>query len=379
MNVTPGTVGPRWEHYFLRRGEECSDFWKDFLSTSKRRILFVLGLGFDPRMCFGLETFVKVSPACVNDCLLIKYDEGDNSPSNQYRDLVKDNLCKLTDLIGKTGTIKEAEVPMWSADKRRRIGSRRAGEVIKDATIKAFTDIVVDISAMPRGIYFPVLAKILYLLDSNTDHTYSSKNLHVLVPEHVLLDRSIQEEGIDENASYMHGFQSDLVQEATANVPKIWIPILGEGKEAQLIRLYHHIRPDEICPVFPSPSVRPRRVDDLVAEYRELLFDSLRVEPTNFVYASEWNPFEVYRQIYGTVKRYNEALEALGNCKVVISALSSKLLSVGALLAAYEAKRKGFMVGISHVQTHGYKITEKIDLCKPELFSLWIAGECYNA
>lgn len=153
----------------------------------------------------------------------------------------------------------------------------------------------------------------------------------------------------------------------------------GEGKNEQLIRLYDHVRPDEVCPVFPSPSVNPRRADNLVRQYRELLFDRLRVEPLNFIYASEWNPFEVYRQVCRTIERYNSALDALGKCKVVVSALSSKLFSVGALLAAYEAKRKGFMIGISHVETHGYRIHGDIESCDPELYSLWIAGECYNA
>jgi len=191
--------------------------------------------------------------------------------------------------------------------------------------------------------------------------------------------QKIQEEGIDDDAAYMYGFSSDLVQEATASAPRVWIPVLGEGKKEQLIRLYHHVRPDEICPVFPSPSVNPRRADDLVREYHELLFDRFRVEPPNIIYASEWNPFEVYRQVCRTIERYNSALDALGKCKVVVSVLSSKLLSVGALLAAYEAKRKGFMIGISHVETHGYRIHGDIGSCDPELYSLWIAGECYDA
>jgi len=191
--------------------------------------------------------------------------------------------------------------------------------------------------------------------------------------------QKIQEEGIDDDAAYMYGFSSDLVQEATASAPRVWIPVLGEGKKEQLIRLYDHVRPDEICPVFPSPSANPRRVDDLVREYRELLFDRFRVEPPNIIYASEWNPFEVYRQIARTVERYNDALKDLGGCRVVVSVLSSKLLSVGALLAAYEAKRKGFMIGISHVETHGYRIHGDIGSCDPELYSLWIAGECYDA
>ncbi len=378
MSVAATATGSRWDHYFLRRGDECSAFWKDYLSGSSRELLLVLGLGFDPRMCFGLRMLLETSPGCVKKCLLIEYDEGADSPSHRYADLVKKNYDELSRLMGGTGVIQKAQVPMWSADKRRRTGSRRASDAIQADTIRRFTDVVVDTSAMPRGIYFPVIAKILYLLDA-TSGVRPSTNLHVLVPEHIALDRSIQEEGIDDDASYLHGFESDLVQESTANVPRIWIPVLGEGKGEQLVRLYDYVKPDEICPLLPSPSVNPRRADDLVAEYREILFDRFLVEPQNFIYASEWNPFEVYRQVYSTIVRYNDALDALGRCKVVVSALSSKLLSVGALLAAYEAKRKKFMVGISHVETHGYKIEGQIEPCDPELFTLWVAGECYSA
>ncbi len=378
MSMAAATTGSRWDHYFLRRGDECSAFWKDYLSGTGHELLLILGLGFDPRMCFGLRMLMEALPGCVKKCLLVEYDEGENSPSRQYGDLVKKNLDDLSRLMGEGGVIQKVQVPMWSTDRRRRIGSRRASDAIQIDRIEQFADIVVDISSMPRGIYFPIIAKTLYLLDTTAEVRLSA-NLHVLVPEDIALDRSIQEEGIDDDASYMHGFTSDLVQEATATAPRIWIPVLGEGKRAQLVRLYDHVRPDEICPVLPSPSANPRRADDLVAEYRELLFDRLDVEPRNFIYASESNPFEVYRQIYRTVVRYNDALKALGKCKVVVSALSSKLLSVGALLAAYEAKRKEFMVGLCHVETHGYRIEGEIKSCDAELFTLWVAGECYNA
>jgi len=377
MRTSANVANSRWDHYHLRRGNECPAFWKDYLSTSSHRLLFILGLGFDPRMCFGLRMLMDVAQGCVKESLLVEYDEGENSPSHRYTDLVTKNQDDLLDLMGRGGVIKKAQVPMWSADRRRRIGSRRASDAIQPSTIERFTDVIVDISSMPRGIYFPIIAKTLYLIDKASGGCHSV-NLHVFVPEQISLDKKIQEEGIDDDASYMHGFTSDLVQESTASVPRIWIPVLGEGKLEQLKRLHDHVHPDEICPVLPSPSVNPRRADDLVAEYRELLFDRLHVEPHNFIYASEWNPFEVYRQIYRTVERYNDALDALGKCKVVMSALSSKLLSVGVLLAAYETKRKDFMVGISHVETHGYKIQEPVESCDPELFSLWVAGECYN-
>jgi len=370
----------RWEHYFMRRGSSCTKFWQEYLSGRNRRVLFILGLGFDPRMCIGLQMFLEADKTCVKDCILIKYNEGLNSPSNAYKSLTDANVSCIKSLLPGENTIRVVDVPMMSDDSRR-IGSRRASDAIASDVITKYDDIVVDISAMPRGIYFPIITKLLNLLDDRGEKQGQaiSVNLHVLVAEEVSIDNNIRDQGIDDNAAYMYGFSSDLVREATANAPRIWIPVLGEGKNEQMMRLYDHVRPDEICPVFPSPSANPRRADDLIQEYRELLFDRLRVEPPNIIYASEWNPFEVYRQICRTIERYNNALDALGKCKVVVSALSSKLLSVGALLAAYEAKRNGFMIGISHVETHGYQIHGDIKSSAPELYSLWIAGECYDA
>jgi hypothetical protein len=120
----------------------------------------------------------------------------------------------------------------------------------------------------------------------------------------------------------------------------------------------------------------------LLVEYRKLLFDSWGVDQRNFIYAAEQNPFELYRAIYRTVLRYNESLRALGGCQVIISALSSKLLSIGALLAAYELKDYGLGVGMAHVETQGYEIEGGIDLGselpRTELSTLWLTGDCYD-
>ena len=367
----------------MRRGnEDCTEFWKDFLSKQKRKVLFILGQGFDPRMNFGLRMLLDADPGCIKKCILITYNEGNSSPSHEYKGRVDKNIEETYSLMsGKDGSIQTVNVKMISADGQRRTASRSAGEAICNDVINGFDDIIVDISSMPRSIYFPIITKLLYLLDEKDDNGNSKRlvNFHVLVAEEVSIDGKIQEEGIDDKATYMHGFSSDLVQESIAKAPKIWIPVLGEGKIKQLQIIFDQVKPDEICPVFPSPSVIPRRSDELIREYHELLFDSLQVEPSNFIYVSEWNPFEVYRQIIRTIERYNKALVVLGKCKIVVSALTSKLLSVGTLLAAYEAKQKGFKIGISHVEAHGYRIHEEIKECKPRLYSLWIAGECYNA
>jgi hypothetical protein len=367
----------RWDHYIARQGSDFHRFWEEILGEKERKLLFILGLGFDPRMCAGLKAILNSGGAGICECLLIEYNEGTGSPSKKYIHLVDKNRELLKSLISKKGKLRSTSVKMWSDDGRM-IGSRRASEIIDASAVDEYTDIILDISALPRGIYFPLIAKLLYILDSMQKSSQTT-NLHVIIAEDVDLDKKIQEEGIDENASYLHGFSSDLEQESTEGIPVIWIPILGEKKEAQLIRIYDHIKPDEICPVLPSPSRNPRRSDNLILEYRELLFDRLRVEPQNIIYASEGNPFEVYRQIYLAIERYDDALEALGGCKVVISAVSSKLLGIGALLASYDAKRAGYRIGISHVESHGYiMLDSKSNNNSEELFTLWLAGECYN-
>ncbi len=210
------------------------------------------------------------------------------------------------------------------------------------------------------------------------DTIIQNPNLHILVSENAKLDSKIKDKGIDEDANYMYGFTGILETESFADLPKVWIPILGENQGQQLIRMANKIDPAEICPILPMPSVNPRRGDDLLIEYREILFDRLRVDPKNYIYVAEQNPFEVYREIYRVVQHYNRSLEPLGGCQIVISASSSKLLSIGALLSAYELKKFG--IGIINVETYGYQINDDIDsvLDETELFTIFISEECFE-
>ncbi len=374
----------RWENYLMKHGKEFLTFWEELLSERERNLLFVLGLGFDPRMCQGLETILKAGGSGKRACLLIEYDEGDNSPSKDYANLVQVNLQSLNKLLDGKGSIRYQKLQMWLNNGQVGLGSQ-AYKVFKNLEeLTEFTDIVVDISAMPKGIYLSIIAKLLALIDSsgrgNSYQPVDIPNLHVVVSENISLDRRIHQQGLDEKATYLYGFSGEIGREGTPNVTKIWFPVLGEGKITQLRRIYDYLdRPSEICPIIPSPSINPRRGDTLLLqEYRSLFFDEFKVEPRNIIYASEQNPFEAYRQLHRTIFQYSTALNVLGGCNAFISPLSSKLLSIGSLLAAYEIKQD-FPVGIVHVESRGYQmltVEEKDN--DSELFSLWLAGECYE-
>ena len=372
----------RWQNYVLEHGASFVRFWQEHLNVRERNVLFVVGKGFDPRMCLGLEALLNAGGKGKRDLYAISFAEGETSPSVVYLDRVERNWKRLQQLIAGKGELSQQSLKMWSDDGRR-VSSRSAANVFHTLEdFSGYDDLVIDISSMPRNVYLPLIAKVLYLLDAaEAERSQSQPNLHVFVAEDPVLDHRIRDEEVDEAADYIHGFRGGLEMEATAGRPKVWFPLLGEDQRTQLNRIYDLIIPDEICPVLPSPSVNPRRGDDLVLEYREFLFDLLRVEPRNFIYASERNPFEVYRQIRKSVLQYMNALEPLGSCKTVLSAISSKLMSVGALLVAYELKQRNLEIGIAHVESRGYKIDDESDNrdeSETELFSLWLAGECYE-
>ncbi len=370
----------RWSDYFLKSGNDFQSFWKNYLQNETRDILCVLGMGFDSRMCMGYEALLNAGGSGKRDCRLAEFNEGPSSMSHRYSQLVEANLKKLDQLIPSGSRKETKEISMWSAD-HRRITSRSAAGFFEDLSdFIGYSDVVIDISAVPRAVYFSLIGKALYLLDTCANEKAAGKwpNLHVLVSENPSLDSKIKDAGIDEDANYLHGFTGTLESETFAILPKIWIPVLGENQEQQLSLISNKISPDEVCPILPMPSVNPRRADNLLIEYRELLFDQLRIEPRNFIYVSEQNPFEVYRAIHLTVRRYKEALQDLGGCQVVISASSSKLLSIGALLAAYELR--GESVGVINVDTQGYQIEGDInaDLESTVMSTLWLSGDCYS-
>jgi hypothetical protein len=362
-------------------GESLHIFLQEHLSAQEKnkKTCLIVGKGFDPRMLGGATALSAVLDSNQLLIVVLVFDEGPTSPSRNYDELVRKNIATLTQLL-PAAKVQERTISMFSSEGRR-ITSRSAESVFRSVDeFVGFSNIFIDVSSLPRSVYFPVVAKLLHLLDGIKHGV--APNLFVLVSESAELDRRIREEGLDEDADYIHPFRGAVERESAAGRPKVWFPLLGENQRIHLTRINDLINPAEICPLLPSPAIDPRRGDNLVIEYRELLFDQLRVETRNFIYASETNAFEAYRQLRRAILHYAEALEPLGGSNAVISANSSKLLSVGALLAAYELKCEGADIAIAHVEAHGYVLNgsyEDLDRLASEsrLQCLWLSGSCY--
>jgi hypothetical protein len=365
----------RWRDYLLERGTGLDQFWAEHLAARERSVLLVVGRGFDPRMRLGLECLLRAGGHGTRDVLSLEMQEGETPSCALRSELTEANWAALMGAVAGKGTVTTSPLPFWSAEGRR-VGARNAANLFDSHDqLRAYSDVVIDISALPRGIYYPLVARLLYLLDTWPSDG-QKPNLHVLVAEDPALDARITEEGVDESAEFLYSFGGRLSQEATAEYPKVWIPLLGEGRTTQFDRIYDLVKPDEVCPVLPSPSRDPRRGDNLLLQYRTLLFDQLSLDHRSFIYASEHNPFEVYRQVRRAALHYYQVLQLLGGCKVALSALSSKLMSLGALLVAYELKQANFDIGVAHIECQGYTIDSRET--NPELVGLWLSGECYD-
>lgn len=371
----------RWKHNVLIRNSKVTEFWQQHLTDSSC-VLFLLGKGFDPRMTLGIESIKRTSPKAKIDCVLIEFDEGKHSPSIKYKDLVNANYAKLRDVVSDL-TLQKISVWSKTEGKKVRVGDRQAAQLIEGILPqKPYTDIIIDISALPKSIFFAIIGKVLALIDDNVESGNVAPNFFVLAAENADIDYKIIEEELDDDLGYQHGLTGDIESYAD-NRPVIWLPLLGEGKKTHLDKANQFIKPSEICPILPFPSKNPRRSDNIFMEHQEILFDVLRVEAQNIMYVPEQNPFEVYKKLISTIENYDNSLSALRGCKAVLSTFCSKLLSIGALLAAYELTYpKKLDVGVLHVDSQGYNINDPKSLeslkDNSELFLIWLTGRPYQ-
>jgi hypothetical protein len=366
----------RWNPYVLNGDPDDFDrFWRNHLSNGERKLLFVVGRGFDFRGAAAPSRILNLGSA-HRHAWILSYQNGQPESGARARH-IEANVARFQEIFGRSSTI--IDIRMGSAASSNVTSRNTKGAVSRVDELAEYTDIVVDISAMPRTVALTAIAQLIALLDELAKSKDKSVNLHVVVAESANVDRS-HSGSLSDTVTSLVGFSGRLTSESSANLPRVWFPVLGEGQQARLEKIRTEVDPDEICPVIPFPSRDPRRGDGLIEEYRQLLFDDYRVEPANIIYASEYNPFEAYRQLFGAIDRYRDALRELGGCKVYVSPLSSKLLSVGALLACYDHRAQALgqdpvNVGIPYVESATYGEPADPAASPLTLYSLWIRGE----
>lgn len=362
----------RWEHGFLCNADQFPPFWaKLAASAQKRRGLLIAGRGIDPRTTEG-PAALRASGFPIAKCSLIRLTNPFEPPDRPRNQAAAQNETTMRDLfIGADFEIADIEV--------RNQHGRLAGPSLISALItqpgwlNGFTDIIVDITALPNSVAFPLLGTLIALFDSKQQESSFTFNLHCIVCENPEADQRILSEGGDV-AEYIGSFRGKAGLVGESDPVTTWLPVLGERRTSVLRKIHEMLSPAEVKPFLPSPSRNPRRGDELVAEYRSLLFDTWEVRPRDFIYADERNPFDVYRQISELAGDYDQFLRPLGTANTVVSTNSSKLLSLGVFLAAFEHR-----LGVAHVEPTTYRLVPMpVDHKYDELFEVWLTGEPYD-
>lgn len=386
-----------WDHYVFRRGDGVHELWDDLLKDRPVKLLYIAGRGFDVRAQSVMRDFVAGQQGAgrqtVSAKLLLLGFHG-YELDDDVEALTQENAAALEAVfapLGETVTVtaarREGEEEASASDALR----QRVKAVLDEIAGK--TDIILDVSSLPRATYLALLTNILHRLvpdkvpREGTEHPLyaSGVNFQVLVAEDAKLDGQIRAEDPSNDLVNIPGFLATWQLESVQDWPLVWFPVLGEGRVNQLQKIGGSIPAEaEVCPVVPHPSKDPRRADRLLVEYREPLFDSRKTPTSNILYAQEAQPFEAYRQILGAMKRYQNSMSILGGCRLVMSPLGSKLITLGTGLACFEMRPTDltakYGVAIPHAEPRRYIASvEALRQSKPDVSVLLLTGEAYGA
>lgn len=366
----------RWDPYILVRDSEFSQFWGKHLEAGNRHLLFVLGRGYDPRALDATRSIL--TQGGTGEVWFLAFDNG-LEDSARRTELTQINTDALFGLF-PVGAISNLDVVI-DTNTQANTTARNTTRALQNAgDLSQYTDVVIDISALPRMVAMTTVSKLLFDLDQLEKSTGQVVNLHVTTAESLAVDRGAGRGSLSEAVTSVAGFSGALDSQTQEHHPRVWLPILGEGQKIRLERIKEKIDPDEICPVIPFPSREPRRGDQIIAEHRQTLFDDFQIEPRNILHACEYNPFEAYKQLFQAMDRYRVALNEFGGCKAFVSPISSKLLSIGALLACYDHKHGQvgpyrLEVGMPYIETATYYDPIVETDPEVELYSMWLRGE----
>ena len=177
----------------------------------------------------------------------------------------------------------------------------------------------------------------------------------------------------------MHGFRGSVGLEETSRSARLWLPQLVKDERAVLDRIWSVVsrRPVDVCPILPFPSQSPRQADELIEFYGQE-FDSIwSVDARDIVYAAEDDPLDVYRTILRIDDARSRVFNAVGGAMTLLSPLGSKVLAIGAMMAAMERN-----VPVVYVESMGYTVDVEA-LCRSrgatpgEFVHVWLAGDAY--
>jgi hypothetical protein len=387
-----------WENYVFRRGVEVQELWDQMhaakvLEERPTRLLYITGRGFDLRATTVLEQFVdrlKASRCHIERATMLLVGLTGYQLADNLHSQTAENAARLTEIfasVGQTEALQMGRSADGEDDISTAMALRYGAEKIL-SHVHDCTDIVLDVSSLPRISYLTILlsllAKLIPAVHAANCLFSKGVTLHVLVGEDAALDSKISSEDPGNDLVLIPGYAEAFQAETLQDTHLVWMPLLGENRVAQLKKIESSIPAwAEICPVLPHPSRNPRRGDRLLIEYHDLLIGTRETPLSNILYVHEGHPFEAYRQLLEAMLRYRRTMAVVGGCRLVVTPLASKLVTIGAALACFEMKANAVgdqsSVAIPYAEPKRYVADlESLRASRPEISALVLTGDAYD-
>lgn len=383
-----------WQKYVFRKRDEVPEFWEDLFQNRNSSVLYIAGGGFDVRVTKVAGQFldtVKAMPDIPKICDLLLVNVQGYELDADLTEQTRVNQNELRDMFATTGKIIEENIGVIEDAEEDLSATTLLARGTKNVVghIDGYTDIILDVSSLPRVVYLSLMIRILGKLipDRNKDDALYANgvNFQVLVGEDPKLDGLIISEDPSNELVTVPGFSGALKLDSVKEWPFVWFPVLGENRVGQLERVItNEVPPDaEVCPVLPHPSKNPRRADMLLLEYQDQLFARMGAPTSNVMYAHESHPFEAYRQLFNAMERYRKSFELLGGCRLVVTPLSSKLMTLGVGLACFNMRptsdEEKHLLAIPYAEPQRYRVEgAQLHASKPEIAVLLLTGLGYQ-
>ncbi len=336
-------------------------FISDYFTQTDRRVLLVTGAGFDPR---SRTVAIRLNEAATSVQALLIRENRPNPPQDQSDRAGANTEALLATLVGP----QVVPVKVFGPDGAV-VGGRNIVNFVSQQDLEGVTDVIVDISALSAGISFPIVRYFVERIGRGN----VAVNLHVFVVHDPHLDADIRSIASDA-PGYVHGFKGRSTLSDTADAAKLWLPQLAKGRHAALGRLYDFVEPHDTCPILPFPASDPRLGDALAEEYLTEIEGTWSVDARNIVYADEEDPLDLYRTILRLDDLRKQVFAETGGSMLILSPLGSKLMALGALMAALERN-----LPVAYLESIGYELEATVpeEMDQPNLIHLWLEGDVY--
>ena len=314
-----------WTNCIAHFDDEVGDFVESYFGENHRRCILIAAAGFSPRTKRIATMLARVMGNRL-EAYFVREER--RTPDVELFAAAEANERTLRGIISRSQVIR---VDVFGDDGAAIGGPRIAAHFGNVEIGNHITDVVLDMTALSIGIWFPIARMLLEGCEAAVGQSF-----HILNVSNPELDDCITRVPTD-TAMPVKGFAGLRHLSGSLEPARIWVPQLASGRKRALSRIGLAVGDCyKICPVLPFPARDPRRADNLIMEYETELIDEWQVDPRDLIYVSERNPLDCYRMLTTLKERYDRIVCGTYEPHIIISPMGSKVMATGALMAAIE-------------------------------------------